>query len=149
VVSLCHEDTSRPCFGSSPGQGSGARSHNSVNKSVAFAGKPYSAASRTYLAVGVRIVTSSSAAVGCRAKVASKSALVAFIFTAIASLDDFGGGVADDVAAEHTVGGAVDHELHQHAGVAAGHKLAETSDRPFGFRITRRSVSICGKPCGV
>src|SRR5215207_7315828 len=46
---------------------------------------PYSAASRTYLAVGVRIVTSSSAAVGCSAIVASKSAFVAFIFTAIAT----------------------------------------------------------------
>jgi hypothetical protein len=47
---------------------------------------PYSAAaSLTYLAVGVRIVTSSSAAVGCKAKVASKSALVAFILTAMAT----------------------------------------------------------------
>ena len=46
---------------------------------------PYSAACLTYLAVGVRIVTSSSAAVGCSAIVASKSALVAFIFTAIAT----------------------------------------------------------------
>ena len=45
----------------------------------------YSAASLTYLAVGVRIVTSSSAAVGCSAIVASKSALVAFIFTAMAT----------------------------------------------------------------
>ena len=36
-------------------------------------------------AVGVRMVTSSSAAVGCKAIVASKSALVAFIFTAIAT----------------------------------------------------------------
>jgi hypothetical protein len=32
---------------------------------------------------GVRIVTSSSAAVGCSAMVASKSALVALIFTAM------------------------------------------------------------------
>jgi len=46
---------------------------------------PYSAASRTYRAVTVRIVTSSSAAVGCSAMVASKSALVAFIFTAMPS----------------------------------------------------------------
>jgi len=45
----------------------------------------YSAAWRTCLAVGVRIVTSSSDAVGCSAIVASKSALVAFIFTAIAT----------------------------------------------------------------
>jgi pimeloyl-ACP methyl ester carboxylesterase len=43
----------------------------------------YSAASRTWRAVGVRMVTSSSAAVGCSAMVASKSALVAFILTAI------------------------------------------------------------------
>jgi hypothetical protein len=54
--------------------------------------------------------------------VASKSALVAFIFTAMPSLRDFGGAVADDVAAEHAVGGAVDHQLHQHAGVAARHR---------------------------
>src|SRR5271166_2165226 len=46
---------------------------------------PYSAACRTWRAVGVRMVTSSSAAVGCSATVASKSALVAFIFTAIAT----------------------------------------------------------------
>ncbi len=46
---------------------------------------PYSAACRTWRAVGVRMVTSSSAAVGCSAMVASKSALVAFIFTAIAT----------------------------------------------------------------
>ena len=45
-------------------------------------GEAYSAACLTYRAVGVRIVTSSSAAVGCSAIVASKSALVAFIFTA-------------------------------------------------------------------
>src|SRR5271169_6991355 len=45
----------------------------------------YSAASLTYRAVGVRIVTSSSAAVGCSAMVASKSALVAFILTAMAT----------------------------------------------------------------
>jgi hypothetical protein len=50
---------------------------------VRLAPRPYSAAaSLTYLAVGIRIVTSSSAAVGCNAKVASKSAFVAFIFTA-------------------------------------------------------------------
>ncbi|MGY3483010.1 hypothetical protein ACVW1C_000893 [Bradyrhizobium sp. USDA 4011] len=46
---------------------------------------PYSAAWRTWRAVGVRIVTSSSEAVGCSATVASKSALVAFILTAIAT----------------------------------------------------------------
>ena len=46
---------------------------------------PYSAACLTCRAVGVRIVTSSSAAVGCNAMVASKSALVAFIFTAMAT----------------------------------------------------------------
>ena len=61
------------------------------------------------------MVTSSSAAVGCSAMVASKSALVAFILTAMAaSLDHFGGALADDVAADHAVGLAVDHELHQH-----------------------------------
>ena len=43
-------------------------------------------------------------------------------------LDDFGGGVADDVAAEHAVGGAVDHELHQHAGVAAGHRRLDRAE---------------------
>ena len=49
-----------------------------------FWSRPYSAAaSLTYLAVGVRIVTSSSAAVGCSATVESKSTLVAFIFTAM------------------------------------------------------------------
>ena len=65
-----------------------------------------SAASHTWRAVGVRIVTSSSAAVGCSAMVASKSALVAFIFTRDGDgLDDLGGGVADDVTAEHAVGG--------------------------------------------
>jgi hypothetical protein len=48
-------------------------------------GSPYSAASLTCRSVGVRIVTSSSAAVGCSAMVASKSALVAFIFTAMAT----------------------------------------------------------------
>jgi hypothetical protein len=46
--------------------------------------RAYSAACLTCRAVGVRIVTSSSAAVGCSAMVASKSALVAFIFTAMA-----------------------------------------------------------------
>ena len=45
----------------------------------------YSAASLTYCALGVRIVTSSSAAVGCKAIVESKSALVAFILTAMPS----------------------------------------------------------------
>jgi hypothetical protein len=43
----------------------------------------YSAASRTRVSAFVRSVTSSSAAVGCTAMTASKSALVAFIFTAI------------------------------------------------------------------
>jgi hypothetical protein len=37
---------------------------------------PYSAAARTCRALGVRMVTNSSAAVGCSAMVASKSALV-------------------------------------------------------------------------
>ncbi len=46
---------------------------------------PYSAACRTWRAVTLRMVTSSSAAVGCSASAASKSALVAFIFTAIAT----------------------------------------------------------------
>jgi hypothetical protein len=50
-----------------------------------FRPRPYSAASRTWRALGVRIVTSSSAAVGCNAMVASKSALVAFILTAMPS----------------------------------------------------------------
>jgi hypothetical protein len=45
----------------------------------------YSAAARTCRALGVRMVTSSSAAVGCTAMVASKSALVAFILIAIPS----------------------------------------------------------------
>jgi hypothetical protein len=54
-------------------------------KSGAFARKCYSAACRTWRAFGVRIVTSSSAAVGCSAIVASKSALVAFILTAMPS----------------------------------------------------------------
>ena len=42
-------------------------------------------------------------------------------------LRDFGGGVADDVTAEDAVGCAVNHELHQDAGVAAGHRRL---DRP-------------------
>src|SRR3569833_1489802 len=46
---------------------------------------PYSAACLTCRSLTVRIVTSSSAAEGCSAIVASKSALVAFIFTAIAT----------------------------------------------------------------
>jgi hypothetical protein len=54
-------------------------------KSGAFARNRYSAACRTWRAVGVRMVTSSSAAVGCNAMVASKSALVAFILTAMPS----------------------------------------------------------------
>jgi len=45
----------------------------------------HSAASRTWRAVRVRMVTSSSVAVGCNAIVASKSALVAFILTAMPS----------------------------------------------------------------
>ena len=61
--------------------------------------------------------------------VASKSALVAFIFTAMPiACDDLGGGVADDVAAEHAVGRAVDHELHQDAGVAAGHRRLDRAE---------------------
>ena len=47
--------------------------------------------SRTYLAVGVRIVTSSSAAVGWTAIVGSKSALVAHLHGDADRLDDFGG----------------------------------------------------------
>ena len=65
----------------------------------------YSAASRTWRAVGVRMVTSSSAAVGCSAMVASKSALVAFILMAMRDqLHHFGRAVADDVTADHAVG---------------------------------------------
>ena len=43
----------------------------------------HSAASRTWLSAFSRMVTSSSAAVGCTAMTASKSALVAFILTAM------------------------------------------------------------------
>jgi hypothetical protein len=50
-----------------------------------FRSSRYSAACRTWRALRVRMVTSSSAAVGCRAIVASKSALVAFILTAMPS----------------------------------------------------------------
>ena len=90
---------------------------------------PYSAACLTCRAVGVRIVTSSSAAVGCSAMVASKSALVAFIFTAMATAWTISAArVADDVTAEHAIGGAVDHELHQHAGVAAGHRRLDRAE---------------------
>src|SRR5215467_1340568 len=46
----------------------------------------YSAATRAKLAKRLRIVTSSSAAVGCSAMVASKSAFFAPIFTAIAAI---------------------------------------------------------------
>jgi len=42
---------------------------------------PYSAASRTCRALGMRMITSSSAAVGCSAMAASKSALAAFSLT--------------------------------------------------------------------
>ena len=59
--------------------------HANPHRESASAERPYSAAWRTWRAVGVRIVTSSSDAVGCSAMVASKSALVAFIFTAIAT----------------------------------------------------------------
>jgi len=79
---------------------------------------PYSAAaSRTCLAVGVRIVTSSSAAVGCSANVASKSALVAYIFTAMAT--------AWMISHRRRCGsrargrGAVGDRLHQDADVTA------------------------------
>ena len=59
------------------------------------------ASPRTWRAVGVRIVTSSSAAVGCTAMVASKSALVAFILTAMPSTWIISAGVRpDDVAAD-------------------------------------------------
>ena len=76
----------------------------------------------------MRIVTSSSAAVGCSAMVASKSALVAFIFTAMATAWTISPPVADNVTAEHAVGRAVDHELHQHAGVAAGHRRLDRAE---------------------
>ncbi len=46
----------------------------------------YSAASRTWREVGVRMVTSSSADVGCNATVVSKSSLVAFILIATAAI---------------------------------------------------------------
>ena len=62
--------------------------------------------------------------------VASKSALVAFIFTAMPTAwIDLGGAVADDVAADHAVGRAVDDELHQHAGVAAGQRRLHRPER--------------------
>src|SRR5262245_42706332 len=48
-------------------------------------GKSHSAAARPYTLVGERIVTNSSAAVGCTAMVASKSALVAPILIAMPS----------------------------------------------------------------
>ena len=61
--------------------------------------------------------------------VASKSALVAFIFTAMATAWMISAArVADDVTAEHAIGGAVDHELHQHAGVAAGHRRLDRAE---------------------
>ena len=48
--------------------------------------------------------------------VASKSALVAFIFTAMPSeLDHLAGIGPDDMAADHAVVAAVDHELHEGA----------------------------------
>ena len=88
------------------------------------------AASLTYLAVGVRIVTSSSAAVGCSANVASKSALVAFIFTAMATAWMISAAVSPTMwQPTHAVGGAVDHELHQDAGVAAGHGRFDRPER--------------------
>ena len=34
-------------------------------------------------------------------------------------LDDFGGGIADDVTADHAAGGAVDHQLHEDTSVSA------------------------------
>src|SRR6185369_7565679 len=43
-------------------------------------------------------------------------------------LDDFGRRVADDVTAEHAVGRTIDHELHQHAGVAAGHRRLDRAE---------------------
>jgi hypothetical protein len=65
--------------------GSLSASTSSGTASGKFAAKRYSAAWRTWRALGVRMVTSSSAAVGCSAMVASKSALVAFILTAMPS----------------------------------------------------------------
>ena len=64
----------------------------------------------------VRMVTSSSAAVGCTAMVASKSALVALIFTAMATSWIISAAPSpDDVAADHAVGLAVDDSFMQHA----------------------------------
>lgn len=48
--------------------------------------RTYSTTSRTCRVTGVLMVTSSSAELGCRAMVASKLALVAFILTAIATI---------------------------------------------------------------
>ena len=76
------------------------------------------------------MVTSSSAAVGCTAMVASKSALVAPIFTAMPSeLDHLAGVRPDDMAADHAVGRAVDHELHERAGVAPGQRRLHRPER--------------------
>ena len=57
----------------------------------------------------------SSAAVGCSAMVASKSALVAPILSAIAATCTISAASApEDVAADDLVGLAVDQELHEH-----------------------------------
>jgi len=59
-------------------------------------------------------------AVGCKAKVASKSALVAFILTAMPTAWTISAAVvADDVAADNAIGRAIHDQLHQDAGIAA------------------------------
>ncbi len=68
----------------------------------------------------LRIVTSSSAAVGCTAIVASRSAFVAPILIAIGEgLDHLAGLVAEDMRADHAVARRVDDELHDRALAAA------------------------------
>ena len=70
---------------------------------------------------GMRIVTSSSAAVGCTASVASRSALVAPSVSATpTSWINSAGLGADDVAAEHAAAGALHDQFHQRALLAAG-----------------------------
>src|SRR5262249_26563994 len=81
------------------------------------------------------MVTSSSAAVGWTAITAAKSALVAVIFTAMPPSWIISPASAptiwrpDDMAADHPIGGAVDHKLHEGAGVAAGERCFHRPER--------------------